>query len=316
MWFPKKNGKDIMIVMDRKIFEDCVHSKSSMFIDNGISYWKIINEGNNEFVVYEKDGNLFLSWEKRKPKHTKKLHENIMKEAQDCNISHTNSKNLDNAVDVLSESFAKDLSIHHDPPETNEISAYYPDLSIEIKKSPYSKYIKNINLNTELLFEKYTLSQEFVHVADIKKDFSDNKSVINFYPVIDENEWKNKMEWLYIFTVNNRIVKIGGTRNGLRNRCGSYLCGHYTSERGGKNKCSETNAYIYNTFDFYLSLNFKIQMFGYKIPPLKIPKTIFGKDVIIHAQTYHTYESIALEYYKKENSKFPILSSNADPQYR
>ena len=57
---------------------------------------------------------------------------------------------------------------------------------------------------------------------------------------------------IYIFTINNYIVKIGGTRNGLKDRTNSYLCGHYILERGKSGKCSITNAFIYNTFDFYL----------------------------------------------------------------
>jgi hypothetical protein len=52
--------------------------------------------------------------------------------------------------------------------------------------------------------------------------------------------------------MNGYIIKIGGTRTGLKERCGSYLCGHHIEERDKSGDCSKTNAYIYNTFEFYL----------------------------------------------------------------
>ena len=52
--------------------------------------------------------------------------------------------------------------------------------------------------------------------------------------------------------MNDYIIKIGGTRTGLKERCGSYLCGHHVEERDKSGDCSKTNAYIYNTFEFYL----------------------------------------------------------------
>lgn len=64
--------------------------------------------------------------------------------------------------------------------------------------------------------------------------------------------FSNKFEWIYIFTINDHIVKIEGTRTCLKDRCISYLCGHHTTDRGKSGKCSGTNAYIYNTFYFYL----------------------------------------------------------------
>ncbi|MFM2394296.1 MAG: hypothetical protein RLZZ546_2278 [Bacteroidota bacterium] len=167
-----------------------------------------------------------------------------------------------------------------------------------------------------MIFENVSLANKFVLVANITKDNSSRKCVLKFDPVINIQDWNKNQEWIYIFTIQNRIVKIGGSRTSLKNRTGSYLCGHYTSERGGKDKMSETNAYIYNTFDFYLSQGYKINMMGYKIEPFEIVKNVFGKDVKIIAQTYHTYESVALEKYREENGKYPFLSNNADPNYK
>ena len=59
------------------------------------------------------------------------------------------------------------------------------------------------------------------------------------------------------------IVKIGGTRTGLKGRVSSYLCGHHIEERGKSGDCSKTNGFIYNTMEFYLNLGCKIKMYGY-----------------------------------------------------
>jgi len=112
------------------------------------------------------------------------------------------------------------------------------------------------------------------------------------------------------------IVKIGGTRTGLKGRIASYICGHHIEERGKSGDCSKTNGFIYNTFEFYLNLGCKIQMYGYELPKTEITIEIFGKETKITAQTYHAYESTFLEDYKKNYNEYPILSDNCDPDYK
>jgi len=116
--------------------------------------------------------------------------------------------------------------------------------------------------------------------------------------------------------INDMIVKIGGTRTGLKGRVASYLCGHHIEERGKSGNCSKTNAFIYNTLVFYLNLGCKIQMYGYELPKTEITIEIFGKKIKITAQTYHAYESTFLEDYKKNYNEYPILSDNCDPDYK
>jgi hypothetical protein len=195
-----------------------------------------------------------------------------------------------------------------------------------------SKHIKKLDLKNEISINQFSLirqnglskkkvglpkiNKNFMHVADILKDTSvKRKTGIIFKPMIPIKEWKEKSEWIYIFTVcapRNRldkIVKIGGTRNGLAGRSGSYLSGHYTG-------CSSTNAYIYNTFKYYLSGGYKIKMFGYSIPKIEIKADVFGRDIIVQPQIFHSYESIALEMYRDQNGRYPMLSNNCDPEYR
>ena len=130
--------------------------------------------------------------------------------------------------------------------------------------------------------------------------------MIQFIPKISNEDFTKKNEWLYLLVINNRIVKIGGTRTGIKGRIISYLCGHHIEERGKSGDCSKTNGFIYNTFEFYLNLGCKIE----------ITINILDKETKIIAQTYHAYESTFLEDYKKNYNKNPILSDNSDPDYR
>ena len=198
----------------------------------------------------------------------------------------------------------------------------------EIKEQQLTnKWIKQIDINKTAPFATYNRKDYFNEIARIVLDnevFGQGKregikrrsTVIEFIPTIPLEEFNKKSEWIYIFVINGRIVKIGGTRTGLQGRVTSYLCGHYTQERGKSGDCSKTNGFIYNTFEFYLKMGCQIQMYGYKLPQTQITIDIFGKERIITTQTYHAYESSFLEDYKKDYGVYPILSDNCDPDYK
>lgn len=190
-------------------------------------------------------------------------------------------------------------------------------------KSKIKKWIKLITLNKSYDFMLYKRKDYFIHVANIILDVELNKdnnkkrnTLIQFVPVIDKKIFEDKTEHIYIFLINERIVKIGGTRTGLKGRVGSYLCGHHIEERGKSGDCSKTNAFIYNTFYFYLCNNADIKMYAYKIPTIKHTCNILDENVEITLQTYHAYESIFLNDFKKLYCEFPILCDNSDPQYQ
>ena len=125
-----------------------------------------------------------------------------------------------------------------------------------------------------------------------------------------------KTEWIYLFIINNRIVKIGGTRDGIKGRFGSYMCGHHIPERDKSGKASETNKYIYNTLYFYLLAGCSVKIYGYELPVEEITRTIIGKEIKIQVQTYHSYESVLIADYKKINKFIPFLCDNSDPNYK
>jgi len=188
--------------------------------------------------------------------------------------------------------------------------------------SAFKPWIKLIPQEKTILFEEYNRNNYFVPIADIvidKEMTGDKKkrnTTIQFVPLIPKKEFTAKEEWLYILTICGRIVKLGGTRTGLKGRVGSYLCGHHTKERGKSGDCSKTNGFIYNTLDFYLSLGCTIKMYGYKLPKTTATIDLLGKETVITVQTYHAYESTLLEDYKKQYGDYPVLCDNCDPNYK
>lgn len=195
------------------------------------------------------------------------------------------------------------------------------------ENSLIKKWIKIIPIDKTILFDEYNRKEYFIPIADIVLDnevFTNGKkqgnrkrnTLIQFIPTISNEIFCKKTEWLYLLIINDRIVKIGGTRTGLKGKISSYLCGHHIEERGKSGDCSKTNGFIYNTFEFYLQLGCKIQMYGYELPKTEISIEIFGKETKITAQTYHAYESTFLEDYKKNYNEYPILSDNCDPDYK
>ena len=122
------------------------------------------------------------------------------------------------------------------------------------------KWIKNIPSNNNIKFSNYNRKDYFKLISNIILDTEENEkgikkrnTLIKFVPIIDNNDYIKKTEWIYIFTIDDIIVKIGGTRTGIKGRISSYLCGHHIEERGKSGDCSKTNGYIYNTFYYYLT---------------------------------------------------------------
>lgn len=186
------------------------------------------------------------------------------------------------------------------------------------EKDITKKWIKLIDKKTVIEYDNYNRKSMFIHVADVlldndvKNDGTKKRNtLIIFKPVIQLKEFNDKTtEWIYIFTINNNIVKIGGTRTGLKGRVGSYLCGHHVKERGKSGDCSKTNGFIYNTFVFYLQLKFKIKMYAYKLPKAEIEIDIFNAKQKILVQTFHIYENTFFTDYKKTYDNIPVLCDN------
>lgn len=212
-----------------------------------------------------------------------------------------------------------------DEKDTNTIDDISKNNTIieKFNESDIKKWIKLIPLSKTYEFELYKNKENFIHVANIELDNELNikgtkkrNTLIKFVPQIELSLFNDESEWIYIFLMNDRIVKIGGTRTGLKARTASYLCGHHIEERGKSGDCSKTNGYIYNTFYFYLLNNVNIKMYAFQIPVVKQICNILGKDCEIKVQTFHAYESIYIEDFKQLYGEIPFLCDNSDPNYQ
>jgi len=228
---------------------------------------------------------------------------------------------FNNTCNISDKNVSNNVNVHFN------ITDEYVKISCNIQKpiedNPLKKWIKEIDIHKELSLYQFKQSDQFKLVANIELDqditakgSKKRNTVIKFNNVVSKEEWEQEEEYIYIFTINGKIVKIGGTRTGLKSRCASYLCGHHIPERGKSGDCSKTNAYIYNTFEFYLQNGYKIQMYGFKLPSTEVKVRIIDEDVIVKAQTYHAYESIIMQKYKSQCGHIPVLCDNSDPNYK
>jgi hypothetical protein len=164
----------------------------------------------------------------------------------------------------------------------------------------------------------------FEEVAKVVLDPSnDRQSTLNV-EILNKSQWDIKQQVIYIITFNNYIIKIGGTRNGMKQRWSSYLCGYYVPQRKKKNgkkyigKMSVTNAYVYHTIENELLKDDKNEwkIYIWQLPSSNFKITILGEEEEIASQTFHVYESCCIKKFKKITKKIPLLSNNCDPNYR
>lgn len=179
------------------------------------------------------------------------------------------------------------------------------------------KWSKMLNICNELTVDDF--NKECGHVfnkeATIELDTSDRQTVIQAVPV-DKMEWAKNCEKIYLLVKDHKIVKIGGTRNGMKERFTSYLCGHHVCERGKSGKMSVTNAHLYHTIEKdLLDTECVWDIYTWALPVEVLVKNILGTETKINVQTYHAYESICINKYKKLTGHSPILCDNCDPEY-
>jgi len=210
-----------------------------------------------------------------------------------------------------------DKSLSNDISGLENINEIYENSNIK-------NWIKLIPIDKTVAFEDFADKSYFKQVADIvldtdvdeKKNGKKKRNTLIKLANCNEETIKQKCEWVYIMVINGRVVKIGGTRDGIKGRFGSYLCGHHIPEHGKSGKASETNKYVYNTLYFYSKLGCEIKLYGYQLPDEEIIRNVFGKDIRIRVQTYHSYESVLIDNYKKNYGFIPFLCDNCDPDYK
>lgn len=191
----------------------------------------------------------------------------------------------------------------------------------ESARIKWKKELKSETLTVTDYCSRATDSK-FIKMADIVLDDSTTRRTTVKTVPIDTNNWKETAEHIYIITRNNEIMKIGGTRTGMKARWGSYLCGHCVAERNNKRgepnpgKMSVTNAHLYHTIETDLLEGNKWEFYSWKLPEVTVQVEILGAPINVIAQTYHAYEARCIELFKQITGHIPQLCDNADPNYK
>ena len=159
--------------------------------------------------------------------------------------------------------------------------------------------------------------------GDIVLDDSESRrTTVRVEPECAER-WNREVEVIYTIVRGGEVVKIGGTRTGMKKRWVSYMCGHCVPERVQRNgtlypgKMSVTNAHLYHTIESELLENgVAWEFYMWELPRTCVTVDILGESVEVVAQTYHAYESRVIEKYRGLTGKIPVLCNNSDPTYR
>ena len=126
---------------------------------------------------------------------------------------------------------------------------------------------------------------------DDRKPNGEKKRQTVIKAVADHQDWNREVEIIYAIVRDGKIMKLGGTRNGMKKRWGSYKCGHCVPERLMKNgepfpgKMSVTNAFLYHTIeDGLLRGEDRSSTFG--ATNRQVTVDILGEPTTVIAQTY------------------------------
>lgn len=203
------------------------------------------------------------------------------------------------------------------------------------KQRIVNKFSNQENLNAITKWAKHTfenvnsisidafaskVGEVFEKVSTIKLDYSTKRKTL-----IELDGMSEDRDLVYIFTRNSYIMKIGSSRVGIKERFGSYLCGHYVPERTKKSgepcpgKMSVTNAYCYHSILMDIMKNpgqSNWEVYIWKFESLKETRPILGEMIELKGQVCHIYETKLMEAYKKIVGKIPVLCVASDPTYR
>ncbi len=188
-------------------------------------------------------------------------------------------------------------------------------------RSAWAKIITTENTMTIDAFNELCENQ-FTRKCDIELDSSANRQTVIKTMNVDCAIYNEKTEHIYALVRNGLIMKLGGTRTGLKERWSSYLCGHCVPQRNKRTgepfpgKMSVTNAHLYHTIEKdLLDTDSTWEIWSWKLPQVIIPVVILNMETNVIAQTYHAFESICINKFKEITGHIPLLCNNSDPGY-
>ena len=211
-----------------------------------------------------------------------------------------------------------------------QIQDPFNDYLARLKWSKYKTVTSQENDNLRISFDEFNQNcgGVFHPGATIVLDYDtkpngERKRQTVIKAIADHEDWNQKVEIIYAIVSNGKIMKLGGTRNGMKNRFGSYKCGHCVPQRIQKKngqpfpgKMSVTNAFLYHTIEDGLLRGEDWKFYIWKLPTVQVTVDILGTPTVVIAQTYHAYESKLMQKFAQTAGAIPLLCNNADPNYR
>ena len=119
-------------------------------------------------------------------------------------------------------------------------------------------------------------------------------------------EWKkDDIDWLYLLTYNEHVVKIGMTITSLKDRYGSYSCG--TTRAMKKGSCSTTNFIISECNYMAIKLGINVKIYGIPCPPTLIEITKYGTTKKCRSSTVRDEETMLTDRFVDIYKHKPVL---------
>ena len=195
----------------------------------------------------------------------------------------------------------------------------------EIARSKWCKPLSRENVTMERYNER--CNGNFQKCGDIVLDYTESRQTTLYVEIPADSllkaRWSRETEHIYAIVRNGEIMKLGGTRTGMKKRWDSYKCGHCVPERVKRSgepfpgKMSVTNAHLYHTIEADLLEGGKWEFWSWELPAhnfeVEMPT---GVKVQIATQTYHAYESWSMSEFQGMAGHIPQLCNNSDPNYR
>lgn len=143
----------------------------------------------------------------------------------------------------------------------------------------------------------------FTKFATVVKDL--NKSPGYSYKKYLTNQDKG---WVYIVSVDNKVVKIGQTDATLSSRFSSYQAG--TRKNREKGTCSVTNWYCSEVWREALNKDLPVEIYVYPVPTTITQVPVFGDTISVRNKHAYVFEHALLNEYQNLSGGYPILSNN------
>lgn len=172
-------------------------------------------------------------------------------------------------------------------------------LNYFFKKIIYVSFITN-NLikpiRQEIFYYYYENRHLFKQTACVVLDNNIEKNTrIKFVPTITKKEFTEKKEWLYLLTIDNLIVQIDSTENGLQS------CSEKILKSPAKNQ-------TISTLEYYLQKNSKVKMYGYSLPSIIKEIEVLNKKINVSINSCEVYKKVILDDFKSIYKNYPLLN--------